>query len=598
MGDSPIQPDESRHGSEPPETGDARKDSQEGALNGPQGLSENDRWEMLHDLLVGPEEARIQELEQVPRAPRAKDVGDVLAEATRRSAQEGPELAEALAPTIEQGLMSSARKNPDDLAEAIYPVLGPAIRRSIQATLSAAVETLNVTLENSFSPKGLRWRMQAWRTGRPFAEVVLLHSLAYRVEQVFWIHKETSVLLSDVSGVEDSLRDPELISGMLAAIQDFVQDSFAGADEGALEQIEVSGFRVLMAQGPKAVLAVLVRGIPPESLSQNMHETLESLHRSFADELQEFDGDVGRFERAIPDLQGLLGQGAKVSEPGGTKKGQWLIAAVALVAVLLFAVDWIQDRNMNSKRSAALMALQEAPGYSVQGQVGDGDHQTWTGFRDPLAEPWSEVCAHSTEELDVDIQWTPFVSLEPEMVQRRAEYMLQPPFGVTLTTEHGSLTLEGEASSGWVHRALARASAVPGIGRVDASGLVDIDRRAIETHARSLDGLTLPFGAGAGRLDRGQPVVQARLSALKTLDERVQEYGGGLLRLHLRATLGRMDDFERGLSDRRLVEVQKALGRLGLGATVVEVLPAPESDDSRSPLSGVRIEIDTLLPKP
>ncbi len=597
MADTPDQQDDPAPGSGPFDSFQGMAPESESVTRNVSELSETDRWVMLHDIIVGSEEARIQQLEEVPRAPRAKDVGEVLAEATKRSAQEGPELAEALAPTIEQGLMSSARKNPDDLAEAIYPVLGPAIRRSIQATLSAAVQTLNVTLVNSFSPKGLRWRLQAWRTGRPFAEVVLLHSLAYRVEQVFWIHKESSVLLSDVSGVEDSLRDPELVSGMLAAIQDFVQDSFEGADEGALEQIEVSGFRVLMAQGPKAVLAVLVRGIPPEELTKDMHSTLESLHRSFADELQEFDGDVAPFERAVPDLQGLLGQGAKEAK-SSSKKGQWLIGAAALIAVLFFVVDWVQDRSLRAKRGDALMALHEEPGYSVQGAGSDGDYEPWIGFRDPLAKPWTEVCEHSPEELDVSIRWTPFVSLEPEMVQRRAEYMLQVPFGVTLETGHGNLVLAGEASGEWVQGALARAPGVPGINHVDASGLIDIDRRAIETHVRSLDGLTLPFGKGSGRLDRGQPVVQARLTALKSLDTRVQEYGGGLLRLHLRATLGRKDTYEGGLSERRLVEVQKALGRLGLGATVVEVLPAPGADDSRSPLSGVRIGVSTLLPKP
>ncbi|MEZ5976076.1 MAG: hypothetical protein R3E96_14915 [Planctomycetota bacterium] len=39
---------------------------------------------------------------------------------------------------------------------------------------------MNVALENSFSPRGVRWRMEAWRTGRPFGEVVLLNSLEYR----------------------------------------------------------------------------------------------------------------------------------------------------------------------------------------------------------------------------------------------------------------------------------------------------------------------------------------------------------------------------------------------------------------------------------
>ncbi|MFT4648561.1 MAG: hypothetical protein ACI9X4_001786 [Glaciecola sp.] len=559
-------------------------------------LSESERWEMLHAILVGPETERIERLEQVPLAPKAKDVGHVLAEATKRAAQAGPELAEALAPTIEKGLMSSARKSPDRLAEAIYPVLGPAIWRSIQATLASAVQTLNVTLENSFSARGLQWRWQAWRTGRPFADVVLRNSLAYRVEQVYWIHKETSDLLCEVSGAEDSLRDPELVSGMLAAIQDYVQDSLEGEENGALEPLEVSGFRVLMAQGPQAVLAVLVRGTPPETLSRDLNQTLEGLHRSFGGELQDFEGDVEVFERSSPDLRGLLCQGAKGTH--SSKKGQWLIAAVASVVLLVLLVGWIQDRGLRADRLAALAALNRAPGYSVQ-RAGSADGtEQWVGFKDPLAEPWAVVCELSTDDLQVSIDWTPFVSLESEMVRKRAEYVLQAPFGVQLDVDQGSLTIRGEASTDWVRKALAQAPSLPGVSRVDTSKLVDVDRRAIEQHARSLNGLTLPFGRGSSHFDRGQPVVQARMDALKALDGRIQAYGGALMRLQLQASLGRVETYEGGLSQRRLMEVQQALGRLGLSATVVEVMPAPGEEGGRSPLSGVRVGVFTLLPKP
>ncbi|NJM53355.1 MAG: hypothetical protein HC846_08145 [Blastocatellia bacterium] len=53
------------------------------------------------------------------------------------------------------------------------------------------VQSLNQSLEHSISPKGLRWRIEAWQTGKSFAEVVMLNSLIYRVEEVFLIHRET-----------------------------------------------------------------------------------------------------------------------------------------------------------------------------------------------------------------------------------------------------------------------------------------------------------------------------------------------------------------------------------------------------------------------
>ena len=48
--------------------------------------------------------------------------------------------------------------------------------------------------------QGLKWRVESIRTGRPFAEIVLMHSLLYRVEQVFLIHRETGLVLSPRCG--------------------------------------------------------------------------------------------------------------------------------------------------------------------------------------------------------------------------------------------------------------------------------------------------------------------------------------------------------------------------------------------------------------
>ena len=90
---------------------------------------------------------------------------------------------------------------------------------------------MNQTLGRSFSAQGLKWRLEAWRTGKALREVVLLRTLVYRVEQVFLIHRETGLLLQHVSaGPRRASQDADMVSGMLTAIRDFVQDSFGGKE--------------------------------------------------------------------------------------------------------------------------------------------------------------------------------------------------------------------------------------------------------------------------------------------------------------------------------------------------------------------------------
>ena len=73
-------------------------------------------------------------------------------------------------------------------------------------------ESLNQTLEHTFSWRGLKWRFEALRTGKSFAEVVMLRSLVYRVEQLFLIHRKTnspSTVLDPAIG-----KDSDMVAGM------------------------------------------------------------------------------------------------------------------------------------------------------------------------------------------------------------------------------------------------------------------------------------------------------------------------------------------------------------------------------------------------
>jgi len=73
--------------------------------------------------------------------------------------------------------------------------MGPAIRRAIGEALSRLIQSLDRALDHSLTWRGLGWRLEAARTGRSFAEVVLAHTLVFRVEQVFLIHRRTGLLL-------------------------------------------------------------------------------------------------------------------------------------------------------------------------------------------------------------------------------------------------------------------------------------------------------------------------------------------------------------------------------------------------------------------
>ena len=234
--------------------------------------------EELRHLILAPEQEALERLHHRVANPEARteDVSSVVAEAIQLRREQGGSdaLSEALAPTIETAVRESVRKDPSTLADALFPVMGPAIRRSILETLRSFLDSFNQIMDQSLSVQGLKWRLEALRTGRTFTEVVLLHSLVFRVEQVFLIHKKTGLSLGHAVAPSVAMQDPSLVSGMLSAIQDFVRDSFHSGPGEGIERLNVGDLDIWVEAGPYAILACVIRGIAPRALRDTMAEVL------------------------------------------------------------------------------------------------------------------------------------------------------------------------------------------------------------------------------------------------------------------------------------------------------------------------------------
>jgi len=139
-----------------------------------------------------------------------------------------------------------------------------------------------------------------------FVEVVRLRTLVFRVEQVFLIHHQTGVLLLHVAADPTTTRDPDLIAGMLIAIQDFVQDSFRVSTDEGPETIQIGELTVWIEKGQLAVLAAVIHGNPPQIVRTLLQDTLATIHLEHANALVTFTGDVRPFETSRPHLEACL----------------------------------------------------------------------------------------------------------------------------------------------------------------------------------------------------------------------------------------------------------------------------------------------------
>ena len=240
---------------------DSSDQHKDGSLSPENFSADADSLKRLRRLLLGPYQDQLDRLQDRLDTPEmhAEDVSKILPEAIFIRSSRDQKIELALEPITAKAIRASIKKDRKILVDALFPVMGPAIRKAIASTLQAMIQSFNQILEHSLSFKGLKWRFEALRTRKPFAEVVLLHTLVYQVEQVFLIHQDTGLVLQHVVGRSVAAQDPDLVSGMMSAIKDFVQDSFGGAQEDNLETLRIGERNVWIEQADRAILAAVIR---------------------------------------------------------------------------------------------------------------------------------------------------------------------------------------------------------------------------------------------------------------------------------------------------------------------------------------------------
>ncbi|TKB83559.1 MAG: OmpA family protein, partial [Mesorhizobium sp.] len=330
-----------------------------------------------------------------------------------------------------------------------------------------------------FTWHGLKWRFEAWRTGASFSEVVLKHSLVYRVEHVFLINRNSGLLIAHVTADNATSEDPQLISSMLSAIQDFVKDSFNEKEQSGLDTIRFGELRLWSEVGPFATLVAVIRGNPPEELHEIIRDVLLRIHDECSQALEQFDGDSSQLAGVETQLQTCV----ELKQEESNQGFPWLVVAAVLL-VLIPAGGWFLLSWQSGQRWQAYVSrLGTQPGIIVAEQkVRDGQFYI-SGLRDPLAaDPQALLSGTEVDPARVHSQWQFYQSLDPEFVLKRLTASLVPPDSVRLSIVNDRIVAEGEAPDTWIDRARAAARQLSAGGpEFDISRVRDVSPEARAT---------------------------------------------------------------------------------------------------------------------
>jgi OOP family OmpA-OmpF porin len=437
---------------------------------GAEPTGHSDDWQSLRQLLVGPERTRIENIER--SMPTARSIGEVLPEAMAHAVHvRGDELVTSAVKPVTGALREIARREPHLFGDILAPTIGTAVRRAVMETIAIIMQRLNQLLERGLSLQSVMWRIESARTRRPYAEIMLAHTLVYRVEWAVLIDTETSLVVDQAIAEAPLARAPDQVSAMLQAIGSFVGEAFQPLSPGGeLRTVEVGDITLWIERDPLLTLALAVRGAAPLEMRQTLRRTLERVRTDRIDVLASGQPDAAQLAIIHPLLADCLQQQVKPTR----KRAQWLVAILAIIAaaaVGLTVVRAVHARHAEASRRAAYQAtLSAQPGIVVTAIDRARNGFRIRGLRDPRAAPADQVLAQAGLP-PAKLELAPFDSLDPRLQGRipTIDAALRPLEQLEITFERGHAAI-APADRATIERAVGlifsaqRAAAVAGLG--------------------------------------------------------------------------------------------------------------------------------------
>jgi len=400
-------------------------------------------------------QARIAEIDLKQHELPAR-LPDAIEDAQRGSGS--TRMASALAQPVTQALGAAVRENRQVIVDVLFPVIGPAIRKAIAEALRTLVADLNGAMENSLSVRGMRWRIEAWRSGVPFAQIVLKHTLSYRIDHVFLIERDSGLVLERQSapGLEDL--DADAIAGMLTAIGEFVHDSVGRGGGNTLDAARVGEHVLWVIAGPRASLACFIHGVPPAGLHALLEQRLEEIHTHLGD--VDDGGGIDDAWRASLRPERLALDAGAADPSTRAKPARWPMLLILLAIVGAIAWFAVRSERWNAGVEALRARLGAHPGFVLTGIEEHGRESLIVhGLLDPDAEAPDLSPGAAISGVAVRMAAVGYVSTDDAVIARRARRLLAAPQEVQIAAHDGVLALDGKAEPSWIDSARERASA-------------------------------------------------------------------------------------------------------------------------------------------
>lgn len=536
----------------------------------------------IRELLLGKDG---QHVTQTLKANARELVGEVFSEALHDREKQDGSVNKVLLPLVEKSVEKSIAVNSEKFVSYLYPLIGSLVRKSVTAFITELLEKTNTLIENSLTIKGLKWRFRAWQSGITFSQYAASQTFAFRVEQVFLIHRETGLLLNSVSLGLELEADADMVSSMLTAINDFVSDSFTtntGKIEQNLDVVRTEDFTLLLKRGPKASVVAAITGNMPQGVANQLQQTLEEIHKLYSKELDNFDGDSIPFDNTEHQLRDCL---MSVLKPGKkAHKRPWMAWTVVLLILIgcgfLFFKRWQTYELLNQ-----VSAIDKSPGILLTNiDILGLEKIQLEVLRDPAAISVQEwFVQHSIDSNRVILKERAYLSLDPSLIKQKTELIISRYPNIIIDWVDNTPKFRGKSTN--LDKLLLQSELAKLVGLNFQAALLDdliiegtvkkaaddpeLIRAILDLNIAKIDRVSIAFEPGRSDLSEQALekliAIKQQFSNLIEIAEQ-QELSLGLIIMGASDTVGTAS-FNQILSQKRADNVKLKLQDLGIAAS-------------------------------
>ena len=142
------------------------------------------------------------------------------------------------------------------------------------------------------------------------------------IDEVFLLHKDGLLVKHYTRRLKPDV-DSDILSGMLIAVQNFVNESFIGEaglrKEGQLDEMKFGQYRILLVRGKYVIVGAVISGPRVERVPAQIRAAIEDLEGALGGVLEAWDGNMDQVAGADAYMQDLIA--GRYRNPAKVRRG-------------------------------------------------------------------------------------------------------------------------------------------------------------------------------------------------------------------------------------------------------------------------------------